>query len=71
MLLEFAPRPGSLARSLFEPAVIEACLDHLARGQREDGGWTVNWLAWSPAGGGRVARRDDRERAARLRANGR
>jgi hypothetical protein len=24
-------------------------LDHLAAGQSDDGGWTFNWLAWSPA----------------------
>ena len=47
--LEFAPLPGSMARRLFEPAVIEAHLDHLAGAQREDGGWTFNWPAWSPA----------------------
>jgi hypothetical protein len=47
--LDFAPLPGSLARALFDPATIEAHLDHLAAGQREDGGWMFNWLAWSPA----------------------
>ena len=47
--LEFAPLPGSMARRLFEPAVIEANLDHLAGAQRADGGWTFNWPAWSPA----------------------
>ena len=29
--------------------VIAAHLDALAAGQREDGGWTFNWVAWSPA----------------------
>jgi hypothetical protein len=47
--LEFAPLPSSLARELFSEAVIEACLDHLAGGQRDDGGWTFNWPSWSPA----------------------
>jgi hypothetical protein len=47
--LEFAPRPQSLARQLFDSAVIEAHLDHLAAGQQDDGGWMFNWLAWSPA----------------------
>ena len=47
--LDFAPLPSSLARSLFSEAVIEAHLDHLAGAQREDGGWTFNWMAWSPA----------------------
>jgi hypothetical protein len=47
--LEFAPEPGSLARALFDQATIQAHLDHLAAAQRDDGGWTFNWLAWSPA----------------------
>ncbi|HEY1914212.1 MAG TPA: hypothetical protein VGH27_01435 [Streptosporangiaceae bacterium] len=47
--LAFAPRPGSLARSLFTDAVIEANLEHLAGAQREDGGWMFTWPAWSPA----------------------
>ncbi len=47
--LGYAPRPDSLARRLFGEPVIEAHLDHLAAGQRDDGGWTFNWPAWSPA----------------------
>jgi hypothetical protein len=47
--LDFAPEPDSLARSLFDEATIKANLDHLAHAQREDGGWTFNWPAWSPA----------------------
>jgi hypothetical protein len=47
--LDFAPEPDSLARPLFDQATIDAHLDHLTRGQREDGGWMFNWLAWSPA----------------------
>ncbi|MBV9446839.1 MAG: hypothetical protein JO345_13225 [Streptosporangiaceae bacterium] len=47
--LEFAPAPDSIARALFDKPVIEAHLDHLAGAQRDDGGWTFNWLAWSPA----------------------
>ena len=47
--LDFAPLPDSIARSLFDDASIEAHLDHLAGAQREDGGWTFNWPAWSPA----------------------
>jgi hypothetical protein len=46
--LDFAPLPTSVARPLFGPADIEANLDHLAGAQLEDGGWTFNWLAWSP-----------------------
>jgi hypothetical protein len=47
--LDFAPLPGSRARRLFSEATIEAHLDHLAAGQADDGGWTFNWPAWSPA----------------------
>jgi len=47
--LDFAPEPGSMARSLFDKPVIEAHLDHLAAGQRDDGGWTFNWATWSSA----------------------
>ena len=47
--LDFAPLPGSLARTLFDQQVIDAGLDHLATAQQSDGGWTFNWMAWSPA----------------------
>jgi len=47
--LDFAPLPGSLARILFDQQVIDAGLDHLATAQQPDGGWTFNWMAWSPA----------------------
>jgi hypothetical protein len=46
--LDFAPLPDSLARRLFDEDTIALHLDHLAAGQREDGGWTFNWLAWLP-----------------------
>lgn len=46
--LDFAPAPDSLARRLFDRDTIEGDLDRLARGQGDDGGWTFNWLAWSP-----------------------
>ena len=69
--LDFAPLPGSIARPLFDPPVIEANLDHLAAAQRDDGGWMFNWMAWSPA-----AERDWRghvtvDALRVLRANGR
>jgi hypothetical protein len=69
--LDFAPRPGSLARRLFAPAVIEAHLDHLARAQRDDGGWTVNWMAWSPVAAAEWRGSMTVTALARLRANGR
>jgi hypothetical protein len=46
--LEFAPLPDSMARRLFDDDTIVAHLDHLAGGQKDDGGWTFNWPAWSP-----------------------
>jgi hypothetical protein len=69
--LDFAPLPGSIARSVFDEPVIRAHLDHLAAAQRDDGGWTFNWPAWSPS-----AERDWRgsvtvDALAVLRANGR
>ena len=70
-VLSFAPEPDSLARALFDDATVTANLDHLARGQRDDGGWTFNWPAWSPD-----AERDWRgfltvDNLRLLRANGR
>jgi hypothetical protein len=50
--LDFAPEPGSLARVLFDEVTIKAHLDHLAQAQLDDGGWTFNWHAWSPAAEG-------------------
>ena len=70
-VLDFAPEPDSLARALFDDATVKAHLDHLAQAQRDDGGWTFNWPAWSPA-----AERDWRgfltvDALRLLRANGR
>lgn len=47
--LALSERPGSLSRRLFTAPQIEADLDRLEAGQQEDGGWTFDWLAWSPA----------------------
>jgi hypothetical protein len=47
--LDISPRPGGPLRALFDPAVIEADLDRLAGEQREDGGWDVDFRAYSPA----------------------
>ena len=47
--LDFAPRPDSIARRLFDQRTVGAHLDHLAAAQRDDGGWMFNWPAWSPA----------------------
>ena len=48
--LDLSPDPGAPSRALFDPAVVEADLDRLAGGQREDGGWTVDFESRSPAG---------------------
>jgi hypothetical protein len=47
--LDFAPLPGLLSRELFSAELIRVHLDRLAAGQRDDGGWTFNFPAWSPA----------------------
>jgi hypothetical protein len=41
--LEFAPRPASIARRLFEDETIERHLDALAARQEADGGWPITW----------------------------
>jgi hypothetical protein len=48
--LDVAPHPDRPARALFADDVIAADLERLAAGQREDGGWTVDYLPISPAG---------------------
>src|SRR5947209_3110029 len=47
--LALSPRPGTLSRRLFAAEQIEADLDRLEAGQQDDGGWTFDWLAWTPA----------------------
>jgi hypothetical protein len=49
--LDFAPSPDTMARRLFTDEVVEAHLDHLLASQRDDGGWTVNFPAWTEAAG--------------------
>jgi hypothetical protein len=46
--LDFAPRPTSIARSLFSPEVIDRHLDALAGRQDPDGGWGFTFAAWTP-----------------------
>jgi hypothetical protein len=46
--LTLSERPGARSRALFSAEQIEADLDRLERGQRDDGGWEFDWLAWSP-----------------------
>ncbi|GGK11302.1 hypothetical protein GCM10011583_49220 [Streptomyces camponoticapitis] len=48
-LLDFSPRPGRPLRELLDASVIAEELEQLAADQREDGGWSVDWTAHSPA----------------------
>lgn len=48
--LDIAPDPGLPSRKLLDPEAIASDLRRLADGQREDGGWTVDYLPISPAG---------------------
>ncbi|MDF5759145.1 hypothetical protein [Spongiactinospora sp. TRM90649] len=48
--LDFSPAPGRPLRDLLAPGPIEADLERLTGEQRQDGGWTVDWAARSPAG---------------------
>jgi hypothetical protein len=48
--LDLASYPDRPARAMFADDVIAADLDRLAAGQKEDGGWTVDYLKISPAG---------------------
>lgn len=47
--LDLAPNPGGPARALLDPDVVAADLDRLAAHQRDDGGWPLEWNAYSPA----------------------
>jgi hypothetical protein len=46
--LDLSTRPGARSRALFTDEQIEADLDRMERGQRDDGGWMFDWLDWSP-----------------------
>ncbi|HEX3622094.1 MAG TPA: hypothetical protein VHT97_07250 [Acidimicrobiales bacterium] len=46
--LALSGRPGTRSRTLFTENQIRTDLDVLERGQQDDGGWTFDWLAWSP-----------------------
>lgn len=47
--LDFAPVPDRPLRGLFPPEAVAAELAALAAGRDEDGGWDVDWAAFSPA----------------------
>jgi hypothetical protein len=69
--LEFAPLPDSPARALFDQSTIDRHLDHLAAAQQDDGGWTFDWLAWSPVAAHEWRGFKTVEALVLLRANGR
>jgi hypothetical protein len=46
--LTLSARPAARSRALFTQDQIEADLDRLEQEQQDDGGWTFDWLAWSP-----------------------
>jgi|SRR5215207_182904 len=46
--LSLSERRGGRSRVLFTDEQIEADLDALEREQQDDGGWTFDWVAWSP-----------------------
>jgi hypothetical protein len=46
--LNFASVPGSPASGLLRPGVLDAELDGLAAQQQDDGGWTVDFVSYSP-----------------------
>jgi hypothetical protein len=48
-LLEFSPAPDTPLRKYLADDVVAADLDRLAAGQREDGGWDIDFRAYSPA----------------------
>jgi hypothetical protein len=47
--LDFAPWPNRPVRELIAPDLIEADLDRLMAERLGDGGWDVDWKAYSPA----------------------
>lgn len=49
--LDFSPLPERPLRALLDARAIEADLDRVAAEQQPDGGWRVDWVERSPAGG--------------------
>jgi GNAT superfamily N-acetyltransferase len=46
--LKLCDRPARRSRALFDEELVASELDALERAQQDDGGWTFDWLAWSP-----------------------
>lgn len=70
-LLDYAPEPGRPVRGLVDPRAVSDDLDRLERGQREDGGWAVDFTSYSPAAALEWRGYKTVEAVAVLRANGR
>lgn len=70
-LLDLAPTPDRHARRLFTDEQVRAALDELETGQRDDGGWDFDWLAWSPVAAHEWRARLTVDALITLRANGR
>jgi hypothetical protein len=47
--LDLAPEPCRPARTIVDEATVAGDLDRIAREQREDGGWSVDFQSYSPA----------------------
>ena len=47
--VQFAPAPDGPVRAQLAPDAVVADLDRLAGGQQDDGGWAVDFTAYSPA----------------------
>lgn len=47
--LEFSPAPATPLRTYLAAGVVDTDLDRLAAGQREDGGWDIDFRPYSPA----------------------
>ncbi|MFI0812177.1 hypothetical protein [Streptomyces echinatus] len=68
---DYAKSPDSLARAWFTDEEMTRSLDHLAAGQREDGGWSVRRRRWAPAPALEARPRVTIEALRTLRAHGR
>ncbi len=69
--LVFAPRPDSIVRAAFEPASDRRGPRRARRRQRDDGGWTFDWPAWSPVAAAEWRGSVTVDALVVLRANGR
>jgi hypothetical protein len=68
---DFAPDPSGFGRRIYPDDVFDAHLDALVDEQRDDGGWTVNFLTWTPIVGHEWRAHVTLQRLRTLRAYGR